>query len=329
MKQWTIVAAGIGILVLLSSCGNTTTNGAQADEVPDPSSETELGASDGTVTLESDPGREEDGETPAPTSDAEGDRPTTETPREGDTVPAETSDETPRERSQRLNGEAFALYQEGRFEDAAELFKRAIEADEDYYLPRFNYACTVSILIRDNEPEWYYMEDEVLQQLAAVLELNPDYLAKIKTDPDLEVVRKNYRYLELIGITPNTAEGARKVLTSLDWYVPGQGIFPYIGGADFREDGTVELWFNSPSWYETFDDGDRYRVVARYTVEAWSLTITLNEPMLRKRSNTDINQNQDVIDPATTFKGTINADGTLSLEGFEYDFSWTFEKYSA
>lgn len=234
-----------------------------------------------------------------------------------------------RERSHALNGLAFALYQERRFEEAAAAFKDAIAADETYYLPRFNYACTVAILIREDAPTWYYMEDEVISQLAAVLELNPDYIDKVKSDSDLDAVRKNFHYLEVIGVSPNTADGTREVLTNLDWYVPGEGIFAYFGGAEFADDGTVELWFYTPDWFESFDDEDRYRVQGNYTTAPGEVTITVEEPMIRKRSTQDIHGNASEQDPSTVFRGTLNTDGTISIEGFEYKLNWTYDKFSA
>lgn len=234
-----------------------------------------------------------------------------------------------RERSHELNGRGFGLYQEARYEEAAIAFKEAIDADESYYLPRFNYACTVAILIREDPPTWYYMEDEVISQLDAVLELNPDYIDKVKSDSDLDPVRKSFHYLEVIGVSPTTAEGARTVLTSLDWYVPGEGIFPYFGGADFDEDGTVELWFYTPDFFESFDDQDRYSVRGSYTTAPGELTIRLDEPMVRKRSVQDIQGNENGLDPSTVFRGTLNADGTVSIEGFDYDLNWTYDKFSA
>lgn len=71
-------------------------------------------------------------------------------------------------------------------------------------------------------PIWYHMRSEVHEHLRVVLDLNPDYIEKIKTDEDLDLFRKDFEYYQLLGVGTETDKDIKKLLVELNWFIMAQ-----------------------------------------------------------------------------------------------------------
>ncbi len=63
-------------------------------------------------------------------------------------------------------------------------------------------------------PEWYYYREEVHMHLRKVVEINPNYIEKIKSDSDLDLFRKDFDYINLLGYTINDDEDIKIYLSN-------------------------------------------------------------------------------------------------------------------
>jgi tetratricopeptide (TPR) repeat protein len=228
-----------------------------------------------------------------------------------------------------LNKQGFALYQQGRYADALEKFRASFEADDTYVYPHYNYACTLGILLREDLPNWYHRMDEVFAHLRRTVELHPPHREKMKTDPDLESVRGEFAFWKIAGLRTDRTEDVKELLTRLTWYAPGEGIFPYLGWIEFREDGSVTFSYYHPDFFETFDSDDVVEMHGTYAVSRGYVTVRFDETPLRKRSKSDITRNESELDTTRTFTGKLHEDGTLQFNELEYPFLSSYEKFSA
>lgn len=230
-----------------------------------------------------------------------------------------------------FNDLGFELYEEGRFAEALAKFEAAWRADESYIYGHYNYACTLGILIREEAYEWHHMKEKAFEHLEETLKIRPSYASKMLADPDLSELRKDFKFYAILGYDIADPEDAAFVLSSLSWYgAATSGIFPYTAGANFYSDGSFELWFYTPAWFDSFADEDLYRVNGNYRcLDGGEIRMELAGSMLRKRSLEDIYTAPEVHEPQKSFSGRLSKDGELSFEIFDYAFYSTYEEFSA
>lgn len=93
--------------------------------------------------------------------------------------------ESARERAAALNAEGFRLYQEKNYKEALAYFRKSFVRDSRYHYPRYNWACTASLLLEESYCEYMHLLDEIFHQLQFTVQLRPEYKEKMMTDPDL------------------------------------------------------------------------------------------------------------------------------------------------
>lgn len=231
--------------------------------------------------------------------------------------------------ARQLNADGYKLYQQGRYNDAMVLFKKACDADPRFDLAYYNYACTLGVLMKNDYPEWYTYKSEALQYLKKAVTLNRKTIEKMKKDTDLDVLRKEFEFYTILGLTPLRTHDTRVLLTSLTWYVQGPGIMAVIGGIHFLPDGTFKLWYHDTAFLHNPETNHDYIYTGIYSIERNTVTLKLTTPMLQKRTIGDIYDNSDTEDPQTEFIGTLHSDGTLEIQGFEYKFYSWYDEFSA
>jgi len=234
------------------------------------------------------------------------------------------------EKAKELNTKGYGLYKQGKYKEALDCFKKSFEADDSYYLPHYNYACTIGVLMKKDYPNWYDRTDEVLAHLKKVRALKPDYIKMIKTDPDLDPIRKEFGYMLLLGLSPKKTADAKQILEQLDWYVQGEGIYSYVGGMEFHKDNTVKLWYYTTDFFKNYDPKlPKYEVTGKYKAEGSNITVTLDEKMLRKKNWQDITDNSEEYEDRTVLKGRLTDKGQIEFDIFDYKISYTYPKFSA
>jgi len=231
--------------------------------------------------------------------------------------------------SRDLNSKGYELYLTQEYEKALEYFRASFDIDDDYLYAHYNYACTLGVLMKLDYPEWYYFRNEIHSHLKRVIEIKPEYIEKIKLDSDLDLIRKDFEYLELFGYGTETDDDINHLLINLDWYINGPGVITPIGGANFNEDGTFSLSFMNLSMFVKGDfpiDTDSF--IGEYEVKDGVVMFYLSEKMLRRRTYGDFFE-EDVYDDQFEFKGRLDEFGTLHIEIFDYPIHNWMDEFSA
>lgn len=233
------------------------------------------------------------------------------------------------ESSRDLNTKGYELYQKGNYVEALKYFESAFEEDENYIHAHYNYACTLGVLMKLDYPEWYVYREDVHKHLKIAVEINPDYIEKIKSDSDLEIIRKDFEYFKLLGYGTETDEDIRHLLISLDWHINGPGVISPIGGASFNQEGTFTLSFLD---LEMFLKGeyplDTDTFTGHYVVKDGTVYFTLDEKMLKRHEYEDFSV-RDVYEEKIEFTGTLDEDGTLYIDIFDYPIHNWMDEFSA
>ncbi len=232
-------------------------------------------------------------------------------------------------KAKELNEKGYNEYKKGNFKAALDLFKQSMEFDYKYYLSHYNYACTLGVLMKKDYPEWYEHKKEMIDHLTKVKELKPDYISKIKTDPDIDPIRKEFGYMLMLGYSPAKSADVEQILQQLNWYIEGQGIFSYVGGIKFNKDSTITLWYYSPEFFKDYNTGAKYEVTGKYTVNGNKITITLDKKMLRKKNWNDIVDNDSIMEGKTTINARLTQDGILENDMFDYKIKCFYDEFSA
>jgi len=228
-----------------------------------------------------------------------------------------------------LNSLGYELYKKGDFEEALRLFEESIEVYNDYPYSHFNYACTLGVLMKNDYPSWFGHKDIAIEHLKKVLELDSIFLEKVKTDNDLDLIRNEFEYLDLLGYSINNTEDIEVYLNELDWYIQGIGIFQVIGGISFDSEGGFLLYYTD---FRGFDEGDYdfpvIEYTGNYTIDGTTITFKLDEAMLMRRSTGDWD-NFEVYDEAMEFTGELLDGGYLIIDIFDYGITSWYDEFSA
>jgi hypothetical protein len=94
-----------------------------------------------------------------------------------------------------LNDRGMALYDKGRYPEAADLFRQAIVEDSLYLYPHYNLACCLSLLYGQGDLS---VGQELFDELALCLGLDGSIRDKMATDTDLDAARENEKFAALM-----------------------------------------------------------------------------------------------------------------------------------
>jgi tetratricopeptide (TPR) repeat protein len=203
-----------------------------------------------------------------------------------------------------LNTEGYRLYLKEKFPEALDYFRRAVAADPDYALARYNLACTLGVL-RKQGPEAVCRYDAyksaILDQLEEAVRLDPKTREKMQTDTDLDTVRDTVRYLRLLGYSSANQDDVGAILVAVSWFGPAPGAFGPAAAVDFRADGTLTLTLLDT----TGEEVKHTEFEGTYIVSASRITIILDRP----------------IDGVSRFEGGMLPGGSLDVPGLPGPFS--------
>ncbi len=134
-----------------------------------------------------------------------------------------------------LNAKGYRHYKRGHYKQALLLFQHAREADWNYVLGHYNFACTAAIMMRNNKciTDGDLVDladvDTVFAALKQSIKLDPKRKAKMQTDPDLSQLRKTYEYYRrVLGYSPNNNRQLKEMLQKLEW-TQAHGFYPHHG----------------------------------------------------------------------------------------------------
>ena len=202
--------------------------------------------------------------------------------------------------AKQLNTQGFRLYQAGKYSEALETFKAAVQADPKHALSQYNVAATLGVLRKQGKVcEYDAYQSTILEYLTAAVKLDPKRLERAKKDPDLDPIRDTVGWQQLLGRSPTRAEDVPVIVRQVSWYGPGIGVYGTLVTLRFGDGGKVTLVEKKPQ-----DDGTMKveKVTGTYTVKG--LTVEVKLP------------------GRTTATGSISAEGVLTLEslGTFHDF---------
>jgi len=81
---------------------------------------------------------------------------------------------------------------------------------------------------------------DIFYHLEHTIELKPEYRQKMKTDTDLDLIKRSYSFYKLLGYDHENEDDIRTMLTEIDWYGPKPGVYP-PGELGFSKDGKVSF----------------------------------------------------------------------------------------
>ncbi len=225
-----------------------------------------------------------------------------------------------RAKARRLNTKGYRLYKQGKYYQALPWFQRATQADSNYMLGQYNLACTASIVLNNFDCG----QDESLLDMAhpdnifsaqKTLELNPQRLAKIKTDPDLAMVRKSYRYYrDILGYSVHNNKQLKEILMNVDWTSDTLGWF-LPDRLTFKADGTVILEQSS----FTYRDENGQKVTVMYSSKipdvAYANGGTINENRVHKIGKYQLANGVVTVEFDSETKGKQRVSGRINENG--------------
>jgi tetratricopeptide (TPR) repeat protein len=198
-----------------------------------------------------------------------------------------------------LNTEGYRLYQQKRYAEAMELFRKATEADSKYALAHYNLACTLAILRTVEGPcEHNAYRRTIIHHLREAVQLDPRRKSRLKSDPDLKPVHDTFGYQILLGLSLKNSSDVQTILTRVSWYGPSPGVYGPISGVRFKSNGKVALW--------VLDENARKKeYTGKYTVMGSRISIQLDQSLAGVRK----------------FEGVLKENGVLDLPGLRGPFT--------
>lgn len=237
---------------------------------------------------------------------------------------AQTNNPIDREKAKEYNAQGYDFYLGGEYEEALKMFEKSIYSDDSYFYGHYNYACTLGVLMKQDYEMWYSYKKDIIMHLWRVQELNPEYIQKIKTDSDLDLIRKEFDYYLLLGLSPKETNDVKEILHNLSWYIRGQGAYSILGGAEFNSDNSFNIWY-----YDFSDNFEKLGFKGKYEVVNNKITLYLNNRMLRRRDIADIFNNYSEYEEKIIFYGELTEDGSIEIEIFQYPFTYWYDEFSA
>ncbi len=180
-----------------------------------------------------------------------------------------------RDTAHELNSEGYALYKKENYPEAMAKFEQAAAADSSYATAHYNLACTMGILRKMNQAcDYDVSRSRITAHLQKACELDPGRVRKMKSDPDLDVIRDTYVYQTLVGLDPKTSQGVTEIIRNVRWWGP-QPLAATLSEIQFRDDGTFVL---SVSGYLE-GDGDTGTFTGTCTVHTTQIVLTLDRAL--------------------------------------------------
>lgn len=222
---------------------------------------------------------------------------------------------------------ALNLVAEKKYDDAIDTFKSAIEQNENDLELRYNYVKTLTLLKKIDYPGYFDTEFVICKHLDEIVKRKPEYIKMIKEDTDFDVLKKDFRFLKLLGYSVDKSEDSKFILANLNWYVRSLGSsIDIYGQLEFSDDNTFVFWLFTPESITSFGKiKDKYVYTGKYTVEKTKIILVFNEKMLLKRTVNDILENTSEFDEdLTTIEGEIQEDGSIKFDVFDYTLHWLY-----
>jgi len=199
-----------------------------------------------------------------------------------------------------LNTTGFRLYQAGKYAEALEKFRAAVQADPKHALAQYNVAATLGVLRKQGQIcEYDAYQSTILQYLTAAVKLDPRRLKRAKEDADLDPIRDTVGWQRLLGRSPTRAADVPVLLRKVSWYGPGVGVYGTLVTLRFEDGGKVSLGKKVPQ-----EEGlpKTETITGTYTVKGRTVQVKLP------------GQKPDT--------GSLNAQGVLTFKelGAFYDF---------
>ncbi len=239
---------------------------------------------------------------------------------------------TAREKAKQLNTQGFRLYKQGKYYQALPLFHRATKTDNRYALGQYNFACTAAIVLdrfdchQDDSLLELAKPDKIFTALKKSIMLDPKRLARSKTDPDLALIRKSYRYYrDILGYSPKNDGQFKEILTNAVWE-QSIGFYAHHGKPIrliFRKGSNNEVMLRQSRPKNGHDDAweDVYKT-GKYRVHNGTVTLIFNSDKHGAQHITGrINNEGDL-----HFAGASDS-GILPLDDYRFRFPTPCEAY--
>lgn len=234
------------------------------------------------------------------------------------------------EKAIQFNLQGVACLEQEKYVDALEWFEKSFIEDQEYLLAHYNYAKTLGILMEEDYPTYFDRKQDVIEHLKKVVEIDPGYIKDIEEDVHFDVVRTNYEYLLLVGLSIDNSKDVNSILQRLDWYILGAGIVSVIGGIEFNADLTFCLWYYPTEFWEEYDTNlKKLKYYGYYDVDNNKITLRLDEKMLKRKTQEDIYNNNTIYEESMILEGVLSEEGSLKFDLLDYKFDSSFPEFSS
>lgn len=185
----------------------------------------------------------------------------------------------PAQTAKELNTKGFRLYQAGKYPEALEKFREAIQKAPKHALAHYNAASTLGVLRKQGKVcEYEAYTSAILEHLEKSVQLDPKRLKRAKEDPDLDPIRETVGWQILLGRSPKRAKDVPVILRSVKWYGPGVGVYGTLEKLRFEDNGKVVLSKKTPQ-----EEGPpkEEEIAGTYSVKGLKVVVKLpgKEPM--------------------------------------------------
>jgi tetratricopeptide (TPR) repeat protein len=168
-----------------------------------------------------------------------------------------------------LNRAGFALYQQGRFEDALEKFRAAAAADDGLAIAHYNAAATMARLRTLNRVcEANAYVSSIFEELERAIALDPRRRTRAREDRDFASVQTSARW-QLVVRRYDATRDLAQILIASDWWGPAPGAHGNTSFIVFKADGSVSGWELDP----TTDEVRQRPLDGRWVVVRGAVTI--------------------------------------------------------
>jgi hypothetical protein len=135
-----------------------------------------------------------------------------------------------------------ARYAAGEFQQAADRFRAAFEANPDQALAHYRFAATVfRALQEDGCRGLSYSLAEAIEHLATSLRLDKALIERLRSDPDFAGFRGTARYHALLGVDTQSPEGLADILPRLKLRSPTVADSGPFHKLEFQPGGAVDV----------------------------------------------------------------------------------------
>ena len=156
--------------------------------------------------------------------------------------------------AQGYNVAGYRVYQKNRFREAAVLFRKALELNENHVLANYNLACCLSRLRGEEGAKSRIDTDEIFHHLYTSIHRDPGRRLKALADKDFDPVR------ETVEFRTATADPARPVTATIRARFKTVSALEYKLAVHFQDEKGKELMLS--------DEDEILRRAGLYTVKA-------------------------------------------------------------